>query len=61
MIEFFNGLEGWVTSFNSFLWGTMFLIPLLVGTGIFLTFRLRFVQVRKFPLALRYQIGRAHV
>ena len=59
MIEFFNGLEGWVTSFNSFLWGTMFLIPLLVGTGIFLTFRLRFVQVRKFPLALRYLCGGA--
>lgn len=59
MIEFFNGLEGWVTSFNSFLWGTLFLIPLLVGTGIFLTIRLRFVQIRKFPLALKYLCGGA--
>lgn len=59
MIEFFNGLEGWITSFNSFLWGTLFLIPLLVGTGIFLTLRLRFVQVRKFPLAIRYLCGGA--
>ncbi len=59
MIEFFNSLTGWVQSFNSFLWGTLFLIPLLVGTGIFYTIRLKFVQVRKFPLALRYLCGGA--
>lgn len=59
MVEFFGSLEAWVTSFNSFLWGTLFLIPLLVGTGLFLTFRLKFVQVRKFPLAVRYLCGGA--
>lgn len=59
MVEFFGSLEAWVTSFNSFLWGTLFLIPLLVGTGIFLTIRLRFVQVRKFPLAVKYLCGGA--
>lgn len=52
-------LNQWVTDFNSFLWGTLFLIPLLVGTGIFYTFKLKFVQVRKFPLAVRYLCGGA--
>lgn len=52
-------LASWITDFNSFLWGTLFLIPLLCGTGIFYTLRLRFVQVRKFGLALRYIMGNA--
>lgn len=59
MIEFFGSLTAWVQSFNSFLWGTLFLIPLLVGTGIFYTFRLKFVQIRKFPLAVKYLCGGA--
>lgn len=59
MIEFFNSLTEWVQSFNSFLWGTLFLIPLLVGTGIFYTFRLKFIQIRKFPLAVKYLCGGA--
>lgn len=49
-----NELTTLVTDLNSFLWGTLFLIPLLCGTGLFYTLRLRFVQVRKFGLALRY-------
>lgn len=52
-------LTSWITDFNSFLWGTLFLIPLLCGTGIFYTIRLRFVQVRKFGQALRYIMGDA--
>lgn len=44
----------WIQDINSFLWGTLFLIPLLCGTGFFYTLRLGFVQVRKFPLAVRY-------
>lgn len=36
-----------VTTINSFFWGSL-LIILLVGTGIFFTFRLRFIQIRKF-------------
>lgn len=51
----------WVTDLNSFVWGTLFLIPLLCGTGIFYTFRLRFVQVRKFGLALRYIMSGASI
>ncbi len=54
-----TALTQWVTDFNSFLWGTLFLIPLLCGTGLFYTLRLRFVQVRKFGLALRYLMGGA--
>lgn len=52
-------LESWVTEINSFVWGVLFLIPLLCGTGLFYTIRLRFVQVRKFGLALRYILGNA--
>lgn len=48
-----------VSDFNSFLWGTLFLIPLLCGTGIFFTIRLKFVQVRKFWLAIKYVMGSA--
>lgn len=44
---------------NDFLWGTLFLIPLLCGTGIFFTIRLRFVQIRKFGLSLKYVAGNA--
>lgn len=59
MVEFMDMLTNWVQGFNSFLWGTLFLIPLLVGTGIFYTFRLKFVQIRKFPLAVKYLCGGA--
>lgn len=49
----------WLSDLNSFVWGVLFLIPLLCGTGIFYTLRLRFVQVRKFTLACRYIMGNA--
>lgn len=48
-----------ITEINGFLWGTLFLIPLLCGTGLYYTIRLRFVQIRKFALALRYVTGGA--
>lgn len=38
---------------NTFLWGPPLLI-LLMGTGIYLTIRLGFLQVTKLPLALKY-------
>lgn len=38
---------------NSFIWGPP-LLMLLVGTGIYLSFRLGFLQVLKLPLALKY-------
>lgn len=46
-----------VQSVNSVLWGVYCLIPLLVGTGIYYTFRLKFVQIRKFGKVVRYTLG----
>ena len=55
-MDFLNHLVGEI---NSYLWGVFFLIPLLCGTGIFYTLKLRFVQVRKFGLAARFLLGGA--
>ena len=51
-MDFLNQLFG---DINSVLWGVFVLIPLLCGTGIFYTFKLRFVQIRLFPTALRFR------
>ena len=40
-----------VQSVNGLLWGMYCLIPLLVGTGIYLTIKLRFIQIRRFGQA----------
>ena len=42
------------------IWGPFVLIPLLFGTGIWLTLRLGFVQVRKLGVALRLAFVRRH-
>ena len=55
-MEYLNHL---VSEINSVLWGVFFLVPLLCGTGIFYTIKLRFVQIRKFGLAARYLFGGA--
>ncbi len=47
-------LTAFVSQINSILWGPFCLIPLLVGTGIYFTLKLRFVQVRRFSRAVRY-------
>jgi AGCS family alanine or glycine:cation symporter len=39
---------------DSFVWGPWLLIPLLLGTGIVLTIRLRGLQFRKLGAALRF-------
>ncbi len=39
--------------FNNFIWGVPLPI-LLIGTGLYLTFKLRFIQVRKLMLAIKY-------
>jgi len=46
-----------VVNINSTLWGVYCLIPLLVGVGVYFTFRLKFVQVRHFALSVRYTFG----
>ncbi|KJG18991.1 alanine/glycine:cation symporter family protein [Photobacterium angustum] len=43
-------------TFDSLVWGPPLLI-LLVGTGLYLTIRLGFIQVRYLPLALHYVFG----
>lgn len=54
-------LNSWILDFNSVLWGVFVLIPLLCGTGIFYTIKLRFVQVRLFPTALRFLLNNAAI
>ncbi len=46
-----------VSNINSILWGPWCLIPILVGTGIFFSFKLRFVQVRQFGRAMKHVFG----
>ena len=48
-----DALEDVLDAISSAVWGPWFLIPLLLGTGLFLTIRLRFVQFRKLGPALR--------
>ncbi|WP_369713552.1 alanine/glycine:cation symporter family protein [Leptotrichia sp. HSP-342] len=42
-----------IKNFNEFFWGVI-LIVLLVGTGVFYTFRLKFIQVREFKSGLKH-------
>ena len=42
---------------NDLVWGPPLLI-LLVGTGIYLTIRLKLLQIFKLPLALKYVFGK---
>lgn len=46
-----------VQSINSLLWGVYCLIPLLVGTGIYFTWKLRFIQIKRFRAAVRQVFG----
>ncbi|MBU3827179.1 MAG: sodium:alanine symporter family protein [Candidatus Anaerobiospirillum merdipullorum] len=46
-----------VRDINSILWGPWCLIPILVGTGIFFTFKLRFIQIRQFGRAFKHVFG----
>ncbi|MEJ8553786.1 alanine/glycine:cation symporter family protein [Tepidibacter sp. Z1-5] len=48
-----NQINQVAQSINSFIWGPPLLI-LLVGTGIYLSFKLGFLQIFKLPLALKY-------
>lgn len=43
----------YLTQFNNFIWGLPMLV-LLVGTGIYLTIGLRFIQFRKLGTAIKY-------
>ncbi|WP_319507677.1 sodium:alanine symporter family protein [uncultured Methanolobus sp.] len=45
-----------LTEIDRFVWGLP-LLTLLIGTGLFYTFRLGFIQIHRLPLALKYVIG----
>lgn len=49
-----------IVKINGLLWGN-FLIILLVGTGIYFTLSLKFIQVRKFRLSLKMLTGRINL
>ena len=46
-----------VANINSFVWGMYCLIPLLCGVGLYFTLRLKFVQIRRFGMAVRMLFG----
>ena len=48
-----DSFSSWLSDVDSVVWGPFVLIPLLLGTGLWLTYRLRAVQVRKLFSALR--------
>lgn len=54
-------LTALITDANSFIWGLYCLIPLLCGTGLYFTLRLKFVQIRKFGLAFKYTFGQINL
>ena len=53
---FMDYLEQVVDVVNRFLWDYL-LMFLLVATGIFFTFRLRFIQIRKFKAGMKALFG----
>ena len=52
-MNFFNNLEEVLKNIDGIVWGPPLLI-LLVGTGIYFTFKLNFIQMFKLPLAIKY-------
>lgn len=52
-------VESFLNSASNFIWGPPLLI-LLIGTGIFLTLRLTFIQVRLLPYSLKQVFSRKH-
>ena len=57
MEEFLQNLTNVFGSINGFVWGPYFLIPLLCGTGVFFTLRLRGVQLTKFGMGWKRLFG----
>ena len=45
-----------VVSINKVLWGP-FMLFLLLGTGVYFSFRMRFIQVRRVRLAVKQTFG----
>ena len=54
MIEFITSVNAAV---NSFIWGVPAMIC-IIGVGLFLSLRTHFIQIRRFPYAIRTTLGR---
>lgn len=54
MLEIIESIN---TVVNNFIWGIPAIIC-IIGVGLYLTIRTRFIQIRKFPLAMKYTIGK---
>ncbi|GHD07411.1 alanine/glycine:cation symporter family protein [Zhihengliuella salsuginis] len=54
----FDAIEEWLGTISGFVWGPFFLIPLLLGTGLYLTIRLGGLQFLKLGAALNLGILR---
>ena len=54
-----DAITGFLDKASGFIWGPPLLV-LLVGTGIFLTVRLGFIQVRLLPYSLKQVFSRKH-
>lgn len=57
MVNFLDRATEIVGQISDFVWGPFFLIPLLCGTGLFFTLRLKFVQIRKFGAGWKQLFG----
>ncbi|MGN0402737.1 MAG: alanine/glycine:cation symporter family protein [Acetatifactor sp.] len=50
-------LNQWIAEIDSFVWGPL-LLGLLLGTGVYLSIKLKFLPVRRLKKALGYAVGR---
>ena len=50
-------IESVNTVINNFIWGIPAIIC-IIGVGLYLSIRTRFIQIRKFSLAMKQTIGR---
>lgn len=55
-----NNLQSFLQTVDSLVWGPPLLI-LLVGTGVYFTFRLGLLQFRRLPTALAMVFGRENL
>ena len=53
----YNAIESINTAVNNFIWGVPAMIC-IIGVGLILSFRTKFIQIRKFPYALKSTIGK---
>ncbi len=50
-------IEAVNSAVNNFIWGIPAMIC-IIGVGLYLSFRTRFIQIRKFPYAMKNTLGR---